>query len=72
MSPFHGLDWLAMALTFTALYLVGNRQRNGFLLMMLGNLVWGVISVWMRSPAMLIANAGFLLMNARNYRSWSN
>ncbi|MDN3578513.1 hypothetical protein QWZ03_17220 [Chitinimonas viridis] len=43
MSPYHGLDWLAMALTFTAVYLVGNRQRNGF-----------------------------LLMNARNYRSWPN
>ena len=33
MSPFHGLDWLAMALTFTAQYLLGNRQRSGFLLM---------------------------------------
>ena len=32
-----GIDWLAMLLTFSGIYLLGNKQRNGFIAMMLGN-----------------------------------
>jgi len=41
MGPYHGLDWLAMALTFTAIGLLGSKRRAGFLAMNLrGFLKW--------------------------------
>ena len=40
MTHYLGLDWLAMALTFTAIYLLGNKNRIGFAVMMVGNLCW--------------------------------
>ena len=37
MFQYLGLDWLAMLLTFSAIYLLGNKTRYGFLVMMVGN-----------------------------------
>jgi len=38
VTQYLGLDWLAMCLTFAAIYLLGNRSRMGFVVMMIGNL----------------------------------
>jgi hypothetical protein len=70
MSQYHGLDWVAMALTFTAIYLLGSKRRAGFLVMGSGNLFWSVIGVWAGSYAMVMANVGFLAMNLRGFWKW--
>jgi hypothetical protein len=71
MTPYFGIDWLAMCLTFSAIYCLGNKSRHGFVIQMLGNLCWAAIGVWAHSPAMVIANLGFLLMNVRGYLRWA-
>lgn len=71
MSHYLGVYWGAMCLTFMAIYLLGNRSRIGFLIMMSGNLLWCVIGVWARSYAMLIANLGFFSMNVRGFIKWT-
>jgi hypothetical protein len=71
LTHYFGIDWLAMSLTFTAIYLLGNKSRKGFALMMVGNLCWSVIGVWAHSYAMIIANLGFFLMNVRAYIRWA-
>jgi hypothetical protein len=38
VTRYLGLDWLAMGLTFAAIYLLGNKSRKGFIVMMIGNL----------------------------------
>lgn len=70
MTQYFGLDWLAMGLTFTAIYLLGNKSRHGFLVMMLGNLCWSTIGLWAHSHAMVLANLGFFAMNVRGYLKW--
>lgn len=71
MTQYFGLDWLAMCLTFSAIYLLGNKSRAGFVMMILGNLCWSAIGVWANSYAMVIANLGFLAMNLRGFVRWS-
>ena len=71
MTQYFGIDWLAMCLTFSAIYFLGNKSRNGFLLMMAGNLCWSAIGVWAHSYAMVIANIGFFSINVRAYLKWS-
>lgn len=70
MSQYFGIDWVAMVMTFTAIYLLGGKRRTGFLLMICGNILWMVIGLWAHSYAMLIANAGFVTMNVRGYWKW--
>jgi hypothetical protein len=71
LTQYFGIDWLAMCLTFGAIYLLGNKSRHGFLLMMAGNLCWSAIGIWAGSIAMLIANLGFFSMNVRGYLRWA-
>ena len=71
MTQYLGLDWLAMCLTFAAIYLLGNRSRMGFVVMMIGNLCWSAIGIWAGSYAMVIANLAFFSMNVRGFIKWT-
>jgi len=71
VTQYLGLDWLAMCFTFLAIYLLGNKSRNGFGVMMIGNLCWAATGVWAQSYAMLIANLGFFAMNVRGFMKWT-
>ena len=71
MSQYFGVDWLAMCLTFAAIYLLGSKRRGGFLVMMVGNLLWCTIGLWAGSYAMVIANLGFFGMNVRGFAKWA-
>ena len=68
---YYGVDWVAMTFTFLAIYLLGNKSRNGFVLMIFGNACWIVIGALTGSIAMVIANFVFLIMNARAWFKWS-
>ena len=67
---YFGIDWLAMVLTFIAIYLLGNKSRYGFVIMMGGNSCWTVIGLLANSYAMVIANIVFFIMNTRGYIRW--
>jgi hypothetical protein len=69
MTQYLGIDWLAMCLTFWAIYLLGTKNRYGFIVMMVGNLCWSAIRIWAYSYAMVIANLGFFSINARGISS---
>jgi hypothetical protein len=49
----------------------GNKSRKGFLVMMLGNLLWCIIGIWAKSYAMVAANLGFFSMNVRGFIKWT-
>ena len=59
-----------MCLTFIAIYLLGNKSKSGFLVMMTGNLCWAAIGLWAHSYAMILANLGFFSMNIRGFWKW--
>lgn len=71
MSHYFGVDWIAMCLTFSAIYLLGNKTRKDFVVMMLGNLLWCLIGLWAQSYAMILANLGFFSMNLRGFIKWA-
>ncbi len=60
MTQFFGIDWLAMCLTFSAIDLLGNKRRSGFVIMLLANLGFFAMNVrgfakW--SPAASVVKA---------------
>ncbi len=71
-SPFqhYGLDWIAMILTFTAIYALGNKQRFGFCVMIVGNACWIILGIKFESLGMILANLVFLIMNLRGFVRW--
>lgn len=68
---YFGADWAAMALSLTAVYLLGNRARAGFLVFALANLVWIVLGLFfMNSLGIAVGNVAFLIMNLRGFARW--
>ncbi|WP_396589340.1 PnuC protein [Bermanella sp. R86510] len=67
---YFGIDWLAMVLTFFAIWQIGNRNKFGFILMIMGNLCWIALGYMTDSLAMMVANATFIAMNVRAIVKW--
>jgi hypothetical protein len=68
---YYGVDWIAMVLTFLAIWQIGNKNKIGFVLMMFGNSSWIVVGYLTGSLAMVIANLIFISMNIRAIIKWS-
>jgi hypothetical protein len=66
----YGLDWVAMLLTFIAIYALGNKQRHGFLIMIAGNCCWIILGFKFESLGMILANVIFFVMNTRGFIRW--
>lgn len=65
-----GLDWLAMAGTFTAVALIGAKRRYGFLVFVGANLTWITFGSLAGSPAIVAGNSAFLIINLRSFLRW--
>ncbi len=68
---YYGIDWVAMVLTFLAIWQIGNKNKIGFILMMCGNASWVAVGYLTGSVAMIIANIIFFSMNLRAIIKWS-
>lgn len=67
----YGIDWLAMALSLYAAYLLGNKQKVGFIIFAISNVFWILLGVFfMSSYGMAIGNFAFFLINLRGYMHW--
>jgi len=73
MNDFYGLDWLIMIMNLYSYYLIGIKNRYGFIIGGLGCLI-GVIMFGFLSPnyPMLLMNSSFGYLNIINYRKWKN
>jgi hypothetical protein len=71
LDLYYGFDWAAMALTLLAIYMLGDKRRMGFVIMIIGNLSWVVVGILADSLAMILANLIFGAMNVRGIVKWS-
>lgn len=72
LTDYYGIDWIAMVLTIIAIYLLGNKSRKGFVIMMAGNLCWVALGALTGSLGLIAANCTFIVMNIRAYFKWGN
>lgn len=71
LLQYNGLDWLTMALSLLALWLLSNKNRFGFAAFMLANVIWILLGVWLiQSVGIVVGNVVFLIMNIRGYLRW--
>jgi hypothetical protein len=64
---YYGLDWLAMASSLLAVYLIGNKNRIGFISYILANALWIYLGVFKMQS---FGISFFLIMNLRGYLKW--
>ncbi|MDQ4120692.1 MAG: PnuC protein [Acidobacteriota bacterium] len=67
---YYGIDWLATVCGLSGVYLLGNKNKIGFVLFMLASLSWAVFGVLSESIAMTIGSLIFFTMHLRGFLSW--
>jgi drug/metabolite transporter (DMT)-like permease len=67
----YGIDWIAVILTIVGIYMLGNRQKWGFVVMIAGNVAWVAFGTVVSSIATIGANIVFVFMNARGFFRWT-
>ncbi len=68
---FYGIDWLATVCGLTGVYLLGNKNKNGFLVYMMASLSWIAVGVLIGSFALIIGSSIFFILHLRGWLSWS-
>lgn len=68
---YHGLDWIAMGLSVLAVWMLGNRNKYGFIVFIVANLMWIAISyTLLHSYGVILGNVFFVVSNTRGYMRW--
>jgi len=71
LTPYYGLDWLAVALSLLAVYLLGNHNRWGFATFAAANVLWIALGFTLISSyGIAVGNIIFLMMNTRGFIRW--
>ena len=70
LLKYHGVDWIAMVLTFLTLYYLGEKRRSGFVFGILASISWLIFGVLVHSIANIVANVIFIALNLRGYLNW--
>ncbi|MGE3465754.1 MAG: nicotinamide mononucleotide transporter [Pyrinomonadaceae bacterium] len=67
---FYGIDWLATVAGLSGVYMLGNKNRIGFLVMMVASLSWMTVGFLIGSIALILGSVVFFSLHVRGYLSW--
>ena len=67
---YYGIDWLATACGLTGVFLLGNRNKYGFLIFMMASASWISFGFLTQSFAVIIGSSIFLIMHFRGWLKW--
>jgi hypothetical protein len=68
---YYGIDWLATVCGLTGVYLLGNKNKYGFILFMAASLSWLGFGIMTSSIAMSIGSFIFFCMHFRGWLNWN-
>ena len=67
---FYGIDWLATVCGLTGVYMIGSKNRYGFLVMMMASLSWMTVGFLIDSLALIAGSAVFFGLHVRGWFNW--
>ena len=68
---FYGIDWLATVLGLSGVYLLGNKNKIGFIIFMGASVSWVTFGAMTGSFPVIIGSSIFFIMHLRGFLSWS-
>ena len=67
---YYGIDWLATACGLAAVFLLGNKNKIGFLVFMMASASWVTFGLIVGSWAVVFGSSVFILMQFRGWMKW--
>ncbi|MFV8783027.1 hypothetical protein ACNKU7_11435 [Microbulbifer sp. SA54] len=71
LFEYYLVDWIGIGLSLLAAYMLGNKNKWGFIVFAISNLIWIFLGLaWMDSLGMAVGNFIFLIINIRGFIQW--
>ncbi|MBX3244628.1 MAG: nicotinamide mononucleotide transporter [Acidobacteria bacterium] len=70
LLQFYGIDWFATACGLAAVFLLGNKNKFGFLVFMMASLSWIAFGIYIGSYAVITGSSIFFIMHLRGFLKW--
>ena len=67
---YYGIDWLATIAGLTGVYLIGSKNRFGFLVMMVASTSWLTVGVLIASLPLVLGSIVFFCLHLRGWINW--
>ncbi len=65
------LDWLGIFMSLVSVYMLGNKNKWGFIIFALSNVIWIYLGLMMMSSVgMAVGNFIFMVINIRGFIHW--
>lgn len=64
------ISFIAGILEIVGVWIVGSHDRRGFLIALLGNIVWGYCSFAYQVWGLLLVSVAMAFVNIRNFLAW--
>jgi len=69
-TQYYALDWIIFVSNVIAVWLLGNKNRFGFLLRIGVNVVWIALGLIINSIPLMLAGLVFIILNSRGFLKW--
>jgi nicotinamide riboside transporter PnuC len=66
----YGIDWLATICGLAGVYLIGSKNRYGFLIMMVASMSWMTVGFFIESLALILGSGVFFGLHTRGWLKW--
>jgi len=70
LTNYYALDWIATSFTFGSMHYVGERNRVGFALGMIGNCFWIAFGLMAHSWGVVVGNVVLFGLNLKGHFRW--
>lgn len=70
LMNYYALDWIATSFTFASMHYVGERNRIGFALGMIGNIFWIGFGLMAHSWGVVVGNVVLFGLNFKGHLRW--
>ena len=70
LVQFYLIDWLATFCGLTGVYLIGSKNKYGFLSMMGASLSWMTVGFMIGSLALILGSGVFFALHVRGWLKW--
>ena len=71
LFQYYLIDWLGMVLCLVSVYMLGNKNRWGFIVFAISNVIWIYLGLAMMSSiGMAAGNFVFMIINIRGFVRW--
>jgi hypothetical protein len=68
---YYFIDWTALVLNATAIYLLGKKSKFGFSFGVVANIAWIIFGVLAHSMATVVACSLFVVLNMKGWWNWT-